>query len=937
MTRSSAPSSYLASILMVLAVAALAATAPAHASLAWEDTCDELTSFQAYDFATIVAECKAAENPPSCPRCDTTCTDRWRTWVDCRLGGGNQATCKASRVEAMACKACYEGQVNTNGADQVLFVNPDSCNASNPPGGSNPSAGHTDPYCSLEAAILDAHAAQIATPALSTKVAVCPDTYREEINQVVSASGAPPEVIVEAVVQHEATVSGSEDWSTDWQEANPPNLEYHNLLPFSEDFSVPAGWAGTAFNGSFSATPVSIAGPFGAVVTANEILPVQGTSVYHSYDGSWGPGRYVLSVYAKIEGLSQVGLRMQGAKGDEATYKVGLPEAPCTIGPFEGADGGGYELIDPNPSIFGDEWYRIWVADSLLPDVDEVEPFEGLIQIRIDIDPDAGYAADQQRVWIWGAQLEHRPVDSFATTPRPYLATTGSTAKDEVKEFPVFERSGWTKDWGTQAWRSDWGCPVPEPTMLRQELLFIDSEPLRQVLRKDDLEPGTYFLDDGLSYTDPSVRWPAGGICPSATQNPVLIQERNTQCDPQNPCTLYVAPAGDTPDWNAAEGHFEFDRLEFAERTKTFWLHNSNEWTVRGLRFQHAAGEDMQGASAALLGARSPSFTDNLAEHNSGTGFGINGNLGCASQCTLKGNKTYASGTVMARNRAVDNGIIGASLFNQQDVTVKEEYYARNNWRGQQVGFNGGFVGGSKMGWIDGGYFSEMVVEDNYGNGLWFDHYGVDIEIHDLTSTGNRSAGLFLERHNNRIPSGSAGLSGPPANYTFEIYNSTFSGNDVGLRGSDAVHVLVADSTFEYNHDPKNNGAQVAFLWAHILDDSTPEGLLNGLHDWTLTNNNYAACSSDAFYFYSDTKAGASTAKDASDLFFTTFDSDDNVFEAHHTLVDKVGFRNAVKPIPVPNPAPLNFSLEVWQDYTFDEYLLKQDDGSCVIGEPGCP
>ena len=136
----------------------------------------------------MVADCKAAEKPAPCPRCDMTCTDLWRSWVDCRLGGGDQETCKDSRVAAMACKACHEGQINDNGADQVLFVNPDSCNASNPPGGTNPSAGHTDPYCTLEAAIEDAHAAQIATPALSTKVAVCPDVYREEIDELVVAT-----------------------------------------------------------------------------------------------------------------------------------------------------------------------------------------------------------------------------------------------------------------------------------------------------------------------------------------------------------------------------------------------------------------------------------------------------------------------------------------------------------------------------------------------------------------------------------------------------------------------------------------------------------------------------------------------------------------------------------------------------------------------------
>ena len=347
-------------------------------------------------------------------------------------------------------------------------------------------------------------------------------------------------MIVESVVQHEATISGSEDWSTDWQEADPPNLTYQNLLPYSEDFGVTAGWIPGAANGSFSATPVSIPGPYGSLVTATEILPVQGTSVYHAYRDSWGKGRYVLSVYAKVEGLSQVGFRIEGtpaapgANADVAAYKVSLPEMPCTVGPFEGANGGGYELLDPDPAVFGDEWYRIWVADSLLTHKTTAAPFEELSEIRIDIDPDPGYPHEQQRVWLWGAQLEHYPVDSFVTEPRPYLPTSGQIATDEAKELPVYERSGWTENWGTQEWRSDWACPVPEPTMLRRELMFLGGEPVRQVLRKDDMVPGTFFVDDGLTYWDHTLRWPSGGTCP--TQGHVLIQDRPSQCDAQGPC-----------------------------------------------------------------------------------------------------------------------------------------------------------------------------------------------------------------------------------------------------------------------------------------------------------------------------------------------------------------------------------------------------------------
>ncbi len=685
---------------MLLAAVLLVPAAPAQGAPSWRDVCDELPGVQHYDVETMVADCEAAEEPEACEECDLTCPDLWADWVACRQNGGSED----DRVAAMACKVCHEGKVNDNGAGQVLFVNPGACNAGSPPGGGNPSAGHTDPYCTVEAAVLDAHTAQIGTSPLSTKIALCPAVYREEIDEIVpAAASSPPAIILESVVQHEATISASEEWNTDWQPASPPDLSYQNLLHYSEDFSPTSAWT-LALNGG-SATPVSIPGPAGPNVPATQVTPVPGQPAYLVYfgNGLWGTGRHVLSVYVKVTGRAQVGFRLGGDGTDSANYLVSLPPAPCTAGPFEGADGFGYEELDPNGT--GDPWYRIWVADSLLTDKTTMAAHETLDSIRIDILEDPGYPTEYQQVSVWGAQLEHRPVGSFATEPRAYVPTSGAPGSGTEASFPVWESAGWTRDWGTQKWKMS--CPGPEPTIMRRELLFIDGEPLSQVLNKDDMVPGSFFIDDGLTYQDHTLRWPAGGSCPGT------LPEREGECSSESPCSLYVAPADDQPVLDPGAGYYVFDRLEVAERTKTFWLKVSNNWTIRGLRFQHAAGDKVQGGSVFFAG-QSMSFTDNLVEHNSGTGFGLDGLVDCKApigQCEpIKGLKVYASGTYLARNRAFDNGLLGASLWNQQDVTVEDEHYARNNWRGLRVGHYGGFVGGAKMGWIDGGVFAGMLI-----------------------------------------------------------------------------------------------------------------------------------------------------------------------------------------------------------------------------------
>lgn len=257
-------------------------------------------------------------------------------------------------------------------------------------------------------------------------------------------------------------------------------------------------------------------------------------------------------------------------------------------------------------------------------------------------------------------------------------------------------------------------------------------------------------------------------------------------------------------------------------------------------------------------------------------------------------------------------------------------------------------MGGCKFGWIDKGLFTGTVLEDNIGHGLWFDHYGIEVDIEDLTSTGNTASGVYLERHPNLVPAGVGGLSAYPnlpISHSFRIEDAHIEGNGVGISGVDSVHVRVAESFISHNHDPKGNGAQVRWTWGHYDDSSTPEGMPGGLHDWTLVRNTYASCADDAFFMYADSQRTASTAEAAVSGFMRSLKSDRNTFLDDPTMLNETGFVTCpptvpgwphLDPVPTPGPMTGPFSLDAWRNYTLTDFGTMH--GRCSSPSPlaGC-
>ena len=908
----------------------------------WACVCEEVRSYQAYGSDDMVASCREAQDARPCPRCEASCPQRWIDWVGCRREGNSQAACAELRVAAMACEACVEGQVALDGADQVLFVMDENKCASG-----NESGDVKNPFCSIGDALDVAIQAQSDPSPRGSKVVVCPGVYREEYSPFMiplAAPGAPP-VILESVVQHEAVMTGTDDWRTGWKaDSSPPSLAFENLLPFSEDYGVTSGWATT-----HAMTSVIDAGPFGPPVTATEFQPGASDTVFLTYADAWSEGRYVFSIFVHPYGTTSFGVDLvSDVPGRRPTYSVTLPPAPCTSGPHESADGFGYEALDGG-------WFRIWVAGDLLgTEANAVTAAHAkLNQVRLWFSAESTRPTEHAGVAVWGAQLESYPLGTYYQEPNRYVPTSGTTGTGYKPSVPIFQRSGWTEDWGLEDWHAAWGCPAAPPLMRRSEQMFLAGQPLRPVLSKDEMVPGTFFLDDGLAYADHTQRWPANGQCPS----PGLfanVPGLGGGCSETTPCMLYVAPASEQPVWSSVDQSYGFSSLEVSTRRKVLRVDGTRNWTVRGMTIHGAAGEGVQGGAAVFLAVRDFSFTDNRVIHNSGTGFGVNGFVAHHEQNgdpnhTVKGEREYSTGTYVARNESSDNGILGASLFNHQGVLVEDEVYRRNNWRGHAVQHNSGFVGGCKFGWIDKGLFQGMTLEDNYGNGLWYDLYGVEVDIVDLVATGNRGSGVFLEGAPNLIPSGYGGFSAFPnlvPTHTFRIKNAHVAHNYRGIVASDTPLVEVQNSFIGHNHDPGGNGAQVIWLWAHRDEADTPEGLPNGLHHWTLKSNTYASCASNDFYVYADTQRTAETAEEAVTSFMDTLVSDNNVFLADPTLLNETGFETCPAsvqgcplPGPVPTPGPMTgpFSLGPWRNYTLGHFGLERDRCSSPSPAPSCP
>lgn len=245
----------------------------------------------------------------------------------------------------------------------------------------------------------------------------------------------------------------------------------------------------------------------------------------------------------------------------------------------------------------------------------------------------------------------------------------------------------WLADWGLSPVPSSWGDAVQvSDGVRRREGVSVDGQPLAQVLRTEDLTPGTFLVDEAAD-------------------------------------ALYVHPPADAaPD---LRGHV----VEVSTRPQVLEIGvGAADVTVRGFTFQ-AGAPPFTKFMATVSEATDVVVEANRFRHSGWGGLFVC----CAEGVTVRGNVAEANG---------GNGI---DTYKAHDVVVHGNVATGNNVRGARNDYVGWSVAGSKNMLLHGAVFRDNVWDANWARGLWFDTDVVDVLVDGDRSCGNFRDGLFLE------------------------------------------------------------------------------------------------------------------------------------------------------------------------------------------------
>lgn len=285
----------------------------------------------------------------------------------------------------------------------------------------------------------------------------------------------------------------------------------------------------------------------------------------------------------------------------------------------------------------------------------------------------------------------------------------------------------WPHDWGLTPVPIGWsGVTVPDG-IRRREAVFIDGEPLVQVLSRDDLTSGSFFVDEDA---DQLVVHPPAGV---------------TDMD---------------------EHLVEVAQREFALRIQG----NAAGIAVRDLVFE-AAATPLEKFMGYITDATDVVVEGNTFRHSSWGGLGIC----CTEGITIRDNHSH------------DNGGNGIDTFRTARALIENNLITGNNVRGHRHGYTGWSVAGSKHLLLADTVFRDNTYTGNLARGLWLDTDVQDVLVDGDRSCGNLGDGLFVEatqgplriRDSTFCNNGRAGITvGTSGNVTLQ--GSTLANNPYG-------------------------------------------------------------------------------------------------------------------------------------------------------------
>lgn len=244
-------------------------------------------------------------------------------------------------------------------------------------------------------------------------------------------------------------------------------------------------------------------------------------------------------------------------------------------------------------------------------------------------------------------------------------------------------RHAWPHEWGVGGVaHPGWSGLSVDPITRRREMIFVNDRRLEQVLERDQIAPGRFFVDE-------------------------------------NARTVHVQPLPGT-DWPKAQ-------IEVAVRDRLFHAQDARNVVLRGLGFRHANTHNA--GAVVFTGCEEIVVEDCDLSANNAAGLDLQR---CAN-------------VTLSRNVVSENGSKGIGGAFVRNVVCENNETSYNNWRGAMGGLLEADNGGLKLAHASGILVRKHRAFHNRAAGVWFGPDSKNITLVDSTLVDNQVCGLFLE------------------------------------------------------------------------------------------------------------------------------------------------------------------------------------------------
>ena len=314
--------------------------------------------------------------------------------------------------------------------------------------------------------------------------------------------------------------------------------------------------------------------------------------------------------------------------------------------------------------------------------------------------------------------------------------------------------------------------------------LFLDGEPLLQVIKKADLErvPGTWMAVE--SGTALRMHLPYGYDDPGDGVMEITVRQRT------------FAP------FKRGLGYIYINGFSF--------LHAANQFPAS---FWNS--DSPQAGSVSCRGGHHWVIENNVIQHAKCVGLDC-GSEGEYDADGLDQPQPENSGYHIIRNNVIiDNGSAGIVGIRSPETQILGNRIERNN----RLGFSAPECGGIKLHFFTQGRIEGNLLRDNDASGIWLDNVYKDSRITRNVIIGNSGAGIFIELGNGPLLVDNNVVA-------FTTANTSLAGD--GVYSHDAGRVTLVHNLIYFN---ANFG-----VWSHIATD---RGQRRGIEQsgWRIMNN----------------------------------------------------------------------------------------------------